>query len=93
MLCGDRTQAIEDEMHALFVCTGSRIVVLVREVFLAKVQADVPGCLDWHRGRPMGLFHELLQRQQIVPLLAKYVHEVMEVYRTNDVYVAQDVAQ
>jgi hypothetical protein len=38
--CGERTQASEDEMHALFefVCTGSSILILVREAFLAKVQ-------------------------------------------------------
>jgi hypothetical protein len=80
-------------MHALFVCTGSRILILVREAFLVKVQTEVPGCLTWHSGRPLALFHELLQRRQMVPLLAKYVHEVMGLYRTRDVYVAQDVAQ
>jgi hypothetical protein len=76
-------------MHALFECTSSAALAALRGDFLALVEDIAPGSTRWHAFQPLALFHEVLQRKRTLPILAGFVHRVLEVYATAELYIAE----
>jgi hypothetical protein len=88
-LCRFCRTAVETEMHALFECTSSAALAALRGDFLALVEDIAPGSTRWHAFQPLALFHEVLQRKRTLPILAGFVHRVLEVYATAELYIAE----
>ncbi|KAJ3872264.1 hypothetical protein F5051DRAFT_382491 [Lentinula edodes] len=84
-LCRMCREKVEDGAHVLFECSNSCKVIQLRKAFMQRVMQEIPHFAR-HYGDGWELFGELLADKRVVGLLAKYVHEVLEVFYAVEIY-------
>ncbi|KAJ7138221.1 hypothetical protein C8R44DRAFT_728384 [Mycena epipterygia] len=77
-LCHFCKTCVEDAPHAMFICNYPDLMT-IREVFLRKLYADLPG-LKGAPTTPLGFFRDLLPRREITPLLRKLAYDVSKIF-------------
>ncbi|KAJ3847936.1 hypothetical protein EV368DRAFT_50272 [Lentinula lateritia] len=84
-LCRMCREKVEDGAHVLFECSNSCEVIQLRKAFMQRVIKEIPHFAR-HYGDGWELFRELLADKRVVELLAKYMHEVLEVFYAVEIY-------
>lgn len=79
---------MEDESHALLVCTAQDKLQSLREAFLRDI-IDVVGGYEgkWSQDRPDDFLKWLLSTRKISLRLAKFVAEILAVYDSYTRYI------
>ncbi|KAJ6467184.1 hypothetical protein C8R47DRAFT_1056195 [Mycena vitilis] len=87
-LCRFCRMAVEDEAHALLVCTAHDRLRPLRESFLRDIYNDIGGFQGkWTPGQPYEFLKWLLSSRRIVVRLAKFVAETLAVYDSYPRYI------
>ncbi|KAL0568902.1 hypothetical protein V5O48_013072 [Marasmius crinis-equi] len=87
-LCRFCRTEVEDEAHALLECTASPSLVDLRAVFLAKLFQDTPSLQQsFPTADRLQFLRTFLHRHETLPLVAKFVFQVLELYDTVDIWV------
>jgi hypothetical protein len=86
-LCRFCETNVEDPAHAMVVCQQPDLSNL-REVFLAKLYAEVPE-FEGKFTSPMAFFWGVLERRAVTPLLAKLAFDVLRVYESTPMLVIE----
>ncbi|KAJ3895266.1 hypothetical protein GG344DRAFT_39104 [Lentinula edodes] len=84
-LCRMCREKVEDGAHVLFECSNSCKVLQLRKAFMQRVIKEIPHFARHYRDG-WELFRELLADKRVVGLLAKYVHEVLEIFYAVEIY-------
>ena len=89
-LCRFCKNDVENPCHALFACDGSEQLLILRKDFFASIFQVAPEVQRYSSYQHLlGL---ALRNQVAVEILAKYAHNVLEIYKSKDIYiVAQSV--
>ncbi|KAJ7191224.1 hypothetical protein GGX14DRAFT_381420 [Mycena pura] len=88
-LCRFCRGAVEDEAHALLVCTAHDGLQPLRERFLHDIMDDVGGFdHKWAADKPYEFLRFLLSSRKIVLRLAKFVADTLAVYDSHPRYIA-----
>ncbi|KAF7354570.1 Reverse transcriptase domain-containing protein [Mycena sanguinolenta] len=87
-LCRFCRGAVEDEAHALLVCTAHPGLRLLRETFLRDVMVEIRGIEGrWSADRPYDFLKLLLSSRKTTARLAKFVADVMAIYDSHPRYI------
>ncbi|KAJ7050604.1 hypothetical protein C8F01DRAFT_1000384 [Mycena amicta] len=88
-LCRFCKTEVEDPAHAMFMCSHPPLEEL-REIFLAKLYADVPEIKHNVAARlydsPASFFAAVLVQRETTPLLAKLAFNVLKIYDAVPMY-------
>ncbi|KAJ7228551.1 hypothetical protein GGX14DRAFT_613504 [Mycena pura] len=87
-LCRFCRSAVEDEVHALLVCTAHDSLQPLRERFLRDIM-DQAGGFDrkWSADKPYDFLRLLLSMRKITQRLAKFVADMLAVYDSHPRYI------
>lgn len=83
---------IEDELHALFTCTGNAQLDSLRTRFHADLKNRIPTFPNFRFfPTPMHLLQRLYKETGVLNLLARFVHQVLKVYDNVPLLLPQAV--
>ncbi|KAJ7497651.1 hypothetical protein FB451DRAFT_240391 [Mycena latifolia] len=87
-LCRFCRTAVEDEAHALLVCTGHDRLQPIRETFMRDIYDEVGGFeRKWSPDRPQDFLQWLLSSRKITGRLAKFVADILDEYDKHRRYI------
>ncbi|KAF7355918.1 Reverse transcriptase domain-containing protein [Mycena venus] len=87
-LCRFCRGAVEDEAHALLVCTAHDSLQPLRERFLRDIMDQIGGFdCKWSADEPYEFLRLLLSLRKITLRLAKFVADILAVYDSHPRYI------
>ena len=78
---------VETEVHALWGCTSDERLVSTRRQFLQEAFKVLPSLHDvYFSSQPLVWTTTLLEKVQMLPLFPKYVFDVFEIFRNEEIW-------
>ena len=85
-LCCLCKSSVESPEHALLECTSSDELNSLHKEFLDRMYTEIPHLPQHPMVSSIDLFKRILRERTTIRLLAKFTHEVLELFQAEPVY-------